>query len=93
MLHAPSPSLRGAGRWGSPHWSQVRLSQVRERHFAPLQAMARESQGQIRTDAVALAVARRGKAVHRAARPWQLRQPIGTSALFKTLALPLPQAV
>jgi hypothetical protein len=55
--------------------------------------MARESQGQIRTDAVALAVARRGKAVHRAARPWQLRQPIGTSALFKTLALPLPQAV
>jgi hypothetical protein len=57
--------------------------------------MARESQGQIRTDAVtvALAVARRGKAVHRAARPWQLRQPIGTSALLKTLALPLPQAV
>ena len=93
MLHAPSPSLRGAGRWGSPHWSQVR-QQVRERHFAPpLQAMARESQGQIRTDAVALAVARRGKAVHRAARPWQLRQPIGTSALLKTLALPLPQAV
>jgi hypothetical protein len=34
-----------------------------------------------------------GKAVHRAARPWQLRQPIDTSALLKTLALPLPQAV
>ena len=34
-----------------------------------------------------------GKAVHRAARPWQLRRPIGTSALLKTLALPLPQAV